>query len=136
MKRILLAIFLMMTLTLAVSAYEVDDAVVDGLNTTDDVDGVLAQKQDKNVMLVFDQENCVYCDLFKDNVLANANVPKELNGNYIVVIVDINRHPGVADEYNVFGTPTTVVIGTDGNEVYRLEGYVEVDEFLNALKEI
>lgn len=54
MKRILLAIFLMMTLTLAVSAYEVDDSIVDGLNTTDDVDGVLAQKQDKNVMLVFD----------------------------------------------------------------------------------
>lgn len=78
MKRIVLAIFLMLTLTMAVSAYELDSSIVDGLNVTDDVDDVLSQKQDKNVMLVFDQDSCVYCDLFKENVLADANVQKEL----------------------------------------------------------
>ena len=136
MKRIVLAIFLMLMLTMAVSAYELDSSIINGLNVTDDVDDVLSQKQDKNVMLVFDQDSCVYCDLFKDNVLSDANVQKELNDNYIVVIVDINRHPDVAGQYNVFGTPTTVVIDSNGNIVYRLEGYVESDRFLDGLKGI
>ena len=136
MKKIILAIFLMMTLTLAVSAYEVDDTFINGLNTTDDVSDVLGQKQDKNVMLIFDQDSCVYCDLLKENVLSDSNVQKELNSNYIVVIVDINKYPDVAAKYNVFGTPTTVVVNSTGDEIYRLEGYVESDEFQNALKEI
>lgn len=68
--------------------------------------------------------------------MADANVQKELDGNYIVVIVDVNAHPDVAEKYNVFGTPTTVVIDPDGNQVYRLEGYEEADKFLDALKEI
>ena len=126
----------MLMLTMAVSAYEFDSSIINGLNVTDDVDDVLSQKQDKNVMLVFDQDSCVYCDLFKDNVLSDANVQKELNDNYIVVIVDVNRHPDVAGQYNVFGTPATIVINPDGNMVYRLEGYVESDRFLDGLKGI
>lgn len=87
-------------------------------------------------MLVFDKNSCIYCDLFKENVLADSNVQKELNSNYIVGIVDINKHPDVADKYDVFGTPTTVVINPDGKEIYRLEGYVESGDFLDALKGI
>lgn len=44
MKRVVLAIFLMMTLTVAVSAYEFDSSIIDGLNVTGDVGDVLSQK--------------------------------------------------------------------------------------------
>lgn len=136
MKRIVLALFLTVALASAVCAYEMDDTVIGGLNITDDVDDVLSHKQDKMVMLVFDSDTCVYCDLFKENVLADSNVQKELNDKYIVTLVDISEHPDVADEYDIFGTPITVVLDENGNEVYRLEGYVESDEFLDGLKEI
>ena len=53
MKKIILAIFLMLTLAMAVSAYEVDDTTIDGLNTTTDVDEVLGERQEQNVMLSY-----------------------------------------------------------------------------------
>lgn len=136
MKKIILAIFLILTLTSAVSAYEIDNTTIDGLNVTDDVNDVLGQKQDKNVMLIFDSNSCVYCDLLKENVLADSNVQKELNDNYIVVLVDINKHADIAAKYDIYGTPTTVVLNSSGDEIYKLEGYVESDEFLDAIKEI
>lgn len=136
MKKIILAVFLMLTLTMAVSAYEVDDSVIDGLNTTSDVNAVLSEKTDKKVMLVFDSDSCVYCDLFKQNVLSDSEVQSVLNDNYTVVFVDINKYYDISDKYKVFGTPTTVVINPDGDEIYRLEGYVESDEFLDGLRAI
>lgn len=136
MKKIILAIFLILALALSVSAYEIDDSIIDGLNTTTDVSDVLSQNQDKNVMLVFDRDSCVYCDLFKQNTLSNSKVQKELNENYIVCIVDINKHPDVADKYDVFGTPVTVVLNSTGDEVLRFEGDYQSDEFLEGLKEI
>lgn len=136
MKRIVLAVFLILALTLAVSAYEVDDTVIDGLNTTSDVSDVLSQKQDRNVVLIFDSESCIYCDLLKENTLSDSDVQKELNENYIVCIVDTDSHPDLAEEYAIFGTPITVVLNSTGDEVYRIEGYIESDEFLNDLKEI
>lgn len=136
MRRIILAVFLILTLTLTVSAYEMDNTIIDGLNVTTSVESVLNEKQDKNVMLVFDSDSCVYCDLLKENVLANPDVQKELNDKYIVVLVDVNKHSDIALKYKAYGTPTTVILNQSGDEIYRIEGYVESDEFLNGLKEI
>lgn len=138
MKKILLVMFLIFTLTftLTVSAYEIDNTTIDGLNLASDVNDVLGQKQDKNVMLIFDSDSCVYCDLLKENLLSDSNIQKELNDKYVVVLVDINKRPDLAGKYLVHGTPTTVILNSNGDEIYKLEGYVESDEFLDVLKEI
>ena len=68
---------------MAASAQDIDGA----LNTTSDVNGVLSQSHDRNVMLIFDQDSCVYCDLFKQNVLSDKAVQKELNDSFIVVML-------------------------------------------------
>lgn len=136
MKRIILAMLLMMTLMLAVSAYEMDDTIIDGLNVTTSVEAVLNQHPDKNVMLVFDSKSCAYCDMLKENVLGNPDVQKELNDKYIVVLVDVNKHADIALKYKIYGTPSTVILNKTGDEIYRIYGYVESDEFLDAIKEI
>ena len=140
MKRYVLitSVILILTLTLAVSAVNFEDETIKGLNITTDVDGALseAQIQNKSIALIFDQDSCVYCEMFKDDVLNNAEIQKELNEKCIVVLVDINRNPDIAVKYDVYGTPTVQFLDSNGGEITKIEGYVGSNEFSKALKEI
>ena len=57
------------------------DHIVDGLNSTSDLTQATndAKIENKNVLLVFDQDNCYYCDVFKKDTLSNHEVQKQLN---------------------------------------------------------
>lgn len=131
-------VILIIASTIAVSAVDFENETIKGLNITTDINGALneAQNQNKSVALIFDQDSCVYCEILKDNVLSNSTVQKELNENYIVVLVDINKNPNIADKYGIFGTPTIKFLKPDGTESGKIEGYLDSDEFLKALKEI
>lgn len=140
MKRYVLIVLAVMLLALASAAYGIDfnNSEIPGLNITTDVDGAmdLSKSENKTLMMVFDQDSCTYCDMFKNDVLSNGDVQKELGENYVVVFVDINKHPDIANRYKVFGTPTTQFIDSDGKQIGKVEGYVTCDEFLNTLREI
>ena len=139
-KYALIGLILMsvLTLSLAVSAVDFDNSTIKGLNVTTDIDGALneAQSQNKTVAIIFDQDGCSYCDMFKNNVLSKKNVQKELNEKCIVVLVDINKDTDSAVKYRVFGTPSVVFVDSHGSEVSVIEGYVEAGEFLETLKEL
>ncbi len=112
--------------------------IVDGLNSTSNLTQALddAGAQNKTVLLLFDQESCYYCDLLKSDVLSNVNVQKELNDNFIVVDVDVNKDSQLAEKYKVVGTPMSVFLDSNSKEINRIEGYVSAEEFLATLKEI
>lgn len=128
----------MLTLTSAVFALDFDDSQISGLNVTTDIDGAFSESkaQNKTLAIIFDQDNCVYCDMFKDDVLSNRDVQKELNEHYIVLLVDINKNPDIATKYKVYGTPITQFLDSNGKEIYKIKGYVTGDEFLKDLREI
>lgn len=128
----------MLTLTSAVYALDFDDSQISGLNVTTDIDGAFSESkaQNKTLAIIFDQDNCVYCDMFKDDVLSNRDVQKELNEHYIVLLVDINKNPDIATKYKVYGTPITQFLDSNGKEIYKIKGYVTGDEFLKDLREI
>lgn len=133
-----LAVVLVLAMVAAVSAVGLENTTISGLNTTQDIDWAFneSQNQNKNLLIIFDQDSCVYCDMLKENTLSDSKVQKELNENYIVLLVDINKDYKLADKYQVFGTPVVHVISPDGKDVGKIEGYVESDEFLSTLKEI
>lgn len=137
MKKYVLILTAIMLLTLTSAVYSVDSDI-DGLNVTTDIDEAfdLSQSENKTLMIVFDQDSCVYCDMFRDDVLSNADIQKELNENYVVLLVDINRNPDIAAKYKVFGTPSLQFIAPDGKELDMIEGYVDASEFSKILKEI
>ena len=140
MKRYVLitSLILILTLTLAVGAVNFENTTIKGLNITTDVDGALsdAQIQNKSIALIFDQDSCVYCEIFKDDVLSNRDIQKELNEKCVVVLVDINKNPDIAEKYDVYGTPTVQFLDSNGGEITKIEGYVDSNEFSKALKEI
>ena len=128
----------MLTLTSVVYVLDFDDSQISGLNVTTDIDGAFSESkaQNKTLAIIFDQDNCVYCDMFKEDVLSNRDVQKELNEHYIVLFVDINKNPDIATKYKVYGTPTIQILHSNGKEIYRVEAYVTGDEFLEDLREI
>lgn len=141
MKKFAVSIFIILLIAgfsiSAVSSIE-SNQIVDGLNYTSDMTQALnnSEIENKTVLLLFDQENCYYCDLLKSDVLSDSNVQKELNENFIIVSVDINQEPQLAGEYQVLGTPTVIFLDSSNNELGRIDGYVPADEFLDDLKEI
>lgn len=139
MKRTILigAILMLIALTSAVSALNFDNTTIPGLNVTTDVSGAFNESQtlNKSVAVIYDSESCVYCDILKSDVLSNETIQKELNENYIILLVDVNKNPGFAADHKVLGTPTVELIDAKGSEIGRIDGYVDSAEFIKELKE-
>lgn len=140
MKRYVFILMAIMLLALAPAVYSADfeNSTIPGLNMTTDIDLALnaAQSENKSVVIFFDQASCVYCDMLKRDVLSNSDVQKQLNENYVFLLVDINENPKFADKYRVYGTPIIKFIEPSGKVIHEIQGYVEADEFLKELKEI
>lgn len=134
MKKVLFALLILAVLALSISASFADSSI----NNATDLNGAInqARGENKSVMIFFDQENCYYCDLFKDNVLSNGDVISELNRKCVLVVIDVNKHPEIASKFKVFGTPTVVFLDSNQKEIERIDGYVSANEFLNIVKGI
>ena len=115
-----------------------EEIKIDGLKTSPDLDHALslAKSKKKPILVVFQQEDCEWCELLVDKVLSNQEVQKELNKRFIVTFVDMNENYKLADEYKILGTPTEVFLDYEGNEIDRIQGYEREDKFMNKLKEI
>lgn len=135
---ILISIILIAAVSFSAVFSAESEQIVDGLNTTSDLNQALsdAGEQNKTVLLLFDQASCYYCDLLKQDVLSNSDVQKELNENFIVVSVDVNRNASLAGQHQVVGTPDCIFLDSAGKEVHRIDGYLPADEFLSSIKEI
>lgn len=134
-----ISILCIFTLLLSVNASDVnitsDNAT---LNVSSDFSQSVdnAKVENKPAMIIFDQSNCVYCEMLKQQTLNNTTVINELNEKFIVVMLDINKNSRVASNYKVYGTPTAIFVDGDAKELHRIEGFVEADELLNEIKEI
>ncbi|WP_407409536.1 thioredoxin family protein [Methanobrevibacter sp.] len=134
----IVAIISLLTLTSAVYSLDFDDTQISGLNVTTDIEGAFnaSQSENKTLAIIFDQDSCVYCDILKENVLSDGDVQKVLNENFIVLMVDINKNPDIAQKYNVYGTPTIQFLDSNGNAVDKIDGCPEKVDFLKVIKEI
>ena len=95
----ILTIFLLCGLLVSVSAENTyDDSYIDGLNVSYDLSASLddAKLENKTVMLIFDQDSCIYCEMLKDDALSDSEVQKEINDKCIPVIIDINNSLSLA----------------------------------------
>ena len=111
---------------------------IDGLYFCNDLKHAFedAKAHHRNVMIVFDGAACIYCDYLKEDTLSDSTVQKEINDNYIILITQTSESPELTSQLNIYGTPTTVVLDEDGNELGRIEGYETPEEYLAHLKGI
>ncbi|MBP5785240.1 MAG: thioredoxin family protein [Methanobrevibacter sp.] len=119
------------------SKYYVDD-FIDGLYFCNDLEYAFkeAKAHNRNVMIIFDGAACIYCEYLKEGTLTDPSVQKEINENNILLITESSTSPELFQQLDVYGTPTTVILDQDGNELGRIDGYEPPEEYLRDLKEI
>lgn len=119
------------------SKYYVDD-FIDGLYFCNDLEYAFkeAKAHNRNVMIIFDGAACIYCEYLKEGTLTDPSVQKEINENNILLITESSESPELFQQLEVYGTPTTVILDQDGNELGRIDGYEPPEEYLRDLKEI
>lgn len=87
----------------------------------------------RHVVIAFYSEGCPPCAAMDRTVLGTTKVREALAG-YLPVRIDVNRQREPAIRYQVFATPTFVVIDEAGRELARREGYQSIEEFVAFLK--
>lgn len=89
-----------------------------------------AKAHQKNVLLVFGANWCIWCHRLHDTFTHNAKVAAELKHNYIVVPIDVNtrhgqkRNAAVIARYGNpirFGLPVLVVLDASGKQLATQE---------------
>ena len=115
-----------------------EGSYIEGLYFCNDLNQAFkdAKAHHRNVMIVFDGAACIYCEYLKEDTLTDPAVQKEINDNYIILITETSESPELTSHLNVYGTPTTVILDENANELGRIEEYEPPEEYLAHMKEI
>ena len=92
-----------------------------------------AKTSDKEVFTVFESDTCTYCHQLRQNTLNDAQIMDKLNESYVVVIINVNDNPEIAGKYNVYSTPTMLILDSEGNELKFIEGYYGPKDLINMI---
>ena len=128
-------IFLVAIAAYTIFAIQDQNNVQTSLNWHTDLNSAFEESKKTNAPIFIDfyAPWCSYCKKLDENTFSNPKVQANLNYNYIVVKIDIDKYPDIASKYKVYGVPTMVFLYSNGTEFKRKEGYIGPDEFFNLL---
>jgi thiol:disulfide interchange protein len=90
-----------------------------------------AETHGRPLMLYFTASWCPPCQRMRGTTWADASVEAALR-EYVPVRVDIDQHPGLANEFQIESVPSFVLIRPDGT-VRATSGFQSAGEFLRWL---
>jgi hypothetical protein len=95
-----------------------------------------AKAQDRFVLLDLEAVWCHWCHVMDASTYSDPKVVEVLEKHYITVRVDQDSRPDLANRYEQYGWPATVIFGPDGTEIVKRRGYQEPDVMLSILEEV
>jgi hypothetical protein len=66
-------------------------------------------------------------------VYPDPRVERLVSESFIPVRIQVRTNPAPMERFNVNWTPTIIVLGPDGKEHHRIEGYLDAGDFLAQL---
>ncbi len=95
-----------------------------------------AKEQGRPVFVYARSESCGWCKKFEEETFTNDSVIKTLNGNFILVSIDVYNQKNETRNFRVRGTPTEIFLDSNGTEIKRIPGYTDTETFLNTINKI
>lgn len=95
-----------------------------------------AKRSNKPILLYLEAVWCHWCHVMDDNTFTDKAVQNYLRDNYIVVRVDHDARPDLAERYRDWGWPAIIVFDGEGREIVKRAGYIAKVPFLRLLKAI
>ncbi len=83
-----------------------------------------AKAEHKFVLLDLEAVWCHWCHVMDDITYRDPIVVRLLNERYVLVKVDQDSRPDIANRYQDYGWPATIVFAADGSEIVKRQGYI------------
>jgi len=83
-----------------------------------------AQREHRFVLLDLEAVWCHWCHVMDAQTYADPQVSALIRAHYLPVKVDQDSRPDLADRYEDYGWPATVVFNSDGSEIGKRQGYL------------
>lgn len=95
----------------------------------------VAAEEDKYIVIKFYTDWCKWCKTLDTVVLVDSAAIDFFDNEMLLVKTNAEEDTALANEYNVRGFPTLVMIDAQGNEVDRLVGYLPTEDFLKTFRD-
>ncbi len=95
-----------------------------------------ARAEHKFVLLDLEAVWCHWCHVMDDVTYRDPAVVRLLNERYVLVKVDQDARPDIANRYQDWGWPATIVFAADGSEIVKRQGYLPPRQMASMLQAI
>ena len=95
-----------------------------------------AKQQGRFVLLDLGTGWCHWCHVMEEVTYADAAVIKLIGSRYLAVRVDADSRPDLANRYEDYGWPATIVFNPDGSEIVKRQGYIPPKPMASMLQAI
>jgi hypothetical protein len=79
---------------------------------------------------------CHWCHVMETRTYGDPEVAGLLNGAFVAIKADIDRHPDAQELYADIGWPGTTLYAPDGRVLWRRRGYVPKEDLLPVLRRV
>ena len=144
-RRVVLCVTFLMVAAFAPTLGSAADFMIEPLDYDIPAEVADAAEAGKNLVIMFGQNGCPYCDKMRKRVFPHPKVAAQYNAHFIMFEVNIKgdlevvSHDGeattekkYASKMRARATPLFVFYGKDGQDVLRLTGYQEPAIFMTA----
>jgi uncharacterized protein YyaL (SSP411 family) len=95
-----------------------------------------AQKEGRFVLLNLGAVWCHWCHVMDDVTYQDPKVIELIRSHYVAVWVDEDSRPDLANRYEDYGWPATIVFGADKGEIVKRRGYIPPRPMASMLQAI
>ena len=95
-----------------------------------------AKRDKKFVVMDLEAVWCHWCHVMDETTYSDPAVAAYLKAHFVLIRVDEDSRPDIANRYEDYGWPATVFFAADGNEIVKKQGYLPPAGMLKLLREI
>jgi uncharacterized protein YyaL (SSP411 family) len=95
-----------------------------------------ARRENKFVLLDLEAVWCHWCHVMAETTYPDPTVVRLLQSRYLAVRVDQDSRPDLANRYEDYGWPATIIFAPDGSELVKRQGYVPPKEMRSLLQAV